>query len=288
MNKKSIAISYGAITIINAIASGIGAAHGIDLWTKAEVELIPGGEITAEIIGERDGDTTLIKTCVTKVFDKFNISDMGAKIITQSNIPIARGLKSSSAAANAVTLAVIKALELKLTDEEIINIGVDAAIESNVSITGAFDDASAAYLGGIVLTDNLNRKILFHDSVDTSLKVVLFIPQKKILTKSVDVNKIKLIKNLISPLVELVKNKQPYLAMTLNGFLYGGCLNTNFDILFAALEHNVLGVSISGTGPSIAAVVHEADVDKVLRAWRNFDGELKVVNTNNKKAHLIK
>ena len=33
------AISHGAATIINAIATGKGAAVGVDLWTKASVTL---------------------------------------------------------------------------------------------------------------------------------------------------------------------------------------------------------------------------------------------------------
>ncbi|MEJ2280506.1 MAG: hypothetical protein P8X97_01085 [Candidatus Bathyarchaeota archaeon] len=35
MNAKAEAISHGAATIINAIATGKGAAIGVDLWTKA-------------------------------------------------------------------------------------------------------------------------------------------------------------------------------------------------------------------------------------------------------------
>ena len=39
MTKKATAIAHGAATIVNAIALGKGAAFGVDLWTKAEVEL---------------------------------------------------------------------------------------------------------------------------------------------------------------------------------------------------------------------------------------------------------
>ncbi len=36
---RAEAISHGAATIINAIATGKGAAVGVDLWTKAAVAL---------------------------------------------------------------------------------------------------------------------------------------------------------------------------------------------------------------------------------------------------------
>ena len=78
----------------------------------------------------------------------------GAKIKTQSNIPIARGLKSSSVAANATALATTAALGKTLDDLEIIKLGVEAAFDAKVTVTGAFDDACASYFGGIVITDN--------------------------------------------------------------------------------------------------------------------------------------
>jgi len=44
---------HGAATIVNAIALGQGAAFGVDLWTKAEVQLtdnplVVKGEITSD------------------------------------------------------------------------------------------------------------------------------------------------------------------------------------------------------------------------------------------------
>ena len=35
MTGKAEAVSHGAATIVNAIATGMGAAVGVDLWTKA-------------------------------------------------------------------------------------------------------------------------------------------------------------------------------------------------------------------------------------------------------------
>ncbi|MHA1754860.1 MAG: shikimate kinase [Candidatus Odinarchaeia archaeon] len=287
MGNKSTAVSHGAITVINAIASGIGSAIGIDLYTKATVEITTEKNITAEIINAKQYDTTLIVNCVRKVFEKFKIFDKGAKVTTESNIPIARGLKSSSAAANAVVLATVKALNKNLSDIDIIKLGVDAAIKSGVTITGAFDDASACYLGGLVLTDNFNRKIILRKELIDKLKVVLFIPKKETYTKDVNIRKIRLIKDLINPLVDLVKQNKHFIAMTLNGFIYSQCLGLNMDLIFKALESGVLSVSISGTGPSTAAIVKEDAVDKLVQKWSEIGkGEIKVVNINNKKAYV--
>jgi len=63
-------------------------------------------------------------------------SKHGAKVATKSQIPIASGLKSSSAAANAAVLATVDALGEKLESLEAIKIGVQAALDAKVTITG--------------------------------------------------------------------------------------------------------------------------------------------------------
>ncbi len=146
-----MAIAHGAATIVNAIALGKGAAFGVDLWTKAEVKLTDEpGIVKAEITSDPKESTLLIEKTVLRVLQRFSLEkSFGAKVKTQSNIPIARGLKSSSAAANAVALATTAALGKTLDDLEIVKIGVEAAFDAKVTVTGAFDDACASYFGGI-------------------------------------------------------------------------------------------------------------------------------------------
>jgi len=181
---QATAVSHGAATIINAIATGKGAGFGIGLETKATVKLNDSGNITGKIKEAPDEDTKLIELCAKKVFEHFGVN-YGAEIETESNIPIARGLKSSSTAANAVVLAAAGAIaraghgkikevrvSKNVTEQQVfinnrlidiellINLGVDAAIEAKVTITGAFDDASASFLGGFGVMENEKRKIL--------------------------------------------------------------------------------------------------------------------------------
>ena len=75
-----------------------------------------------------------------------------------------------------VTLATVAALNKTLDDMTILNLGVDAAIEAKVTITGAFDDACASYFGGVVVTDNLKRKIVKRFKVDEALTVLFYVP----------------------------------------------------------------------------------------------------------------
>ena len=114
MKKRGEALAYGAVTIVNALATGKGAAFGIDLWTQATVELTDNGVIETSILNEEGESTLLIEKCVRAVLNHFGFATLGAKVRTQSNIPIAKGLKSSSVAGNAVVLATLAALDKRM------------------------------------------------------------------------------------------------------------------------------------------------------------------------------
>ena len=110
---KAKARAHGAVSILNAIPTGIGGAIGVDLWTEAEVEFFSGnGAIEIEI--PEGEDPALAEEAVKIVLEHIGKKDVSARVKTSSNIPIGRGLKSSSAAANAVVLAACKALGLNL------------------------------------------------------------------------------------------------------------------------------------------------------------------------------
>ena len=98
---KGYAWACGAATVLNAVATWKGAAFGIDLKTRAEVELNNSGDILGDVPGV---DTRLIEACVRRVLERFGY-DYGAVVRTDSEIPVAGGLKSSSTAANAAVLA---------------------------------------------------------------------------------------------------------------------------------------------------------------------------------------
>jgi shikimate kinase len=161
---KGYGKASGAGTIINAIATYKGSAFGIDLWTYAEVEL--GDDfrgIGSELEEEAECDTRLIERCVELVLRKFDLPLRGY-VKTKSEVPMGSGLKSSSAAANAAVVATLDALGEEAKAEigalDAIQIGVKAALDVGVSITGAFDDACASLLGGIVITDNKKMELI--------------------------------------------------------------------------------------------------------------------------------
>jgi shikimate kinase len=284
------ACAYGAATIANAIATGKGAAFGISLKTEAKVRLNDSGRFVGRIQGSPGEDTLLIALCAKKVLERFNLTALGADIETVSDIPIASGLKSSSTAANAVVLAAYSAARkenkgIRLTDKELLDIAVDAALEAKVSITGAYDDAAASYYGGYVITDNAKRKILKKGLMDKSLNVVIYVPNERSYTSKVDVEKIRLIKEPALLAWKEALEGSRYTALTANGLIYSATLGCDTRIPMAALSAGAIASGISGKGPSVVALARDGP-EKIVSAWKEFPGKIITCRINNNKATI--
>ena len=115
--KSANATVHGAISIVNAIASGKGSALGISLKVSAKVEFIDGSGITFQPSGELRDDK-LIRAVVTRAVPKQMLEQYHVRVNVNSEIPIGYGLKSSSAVSNAVSLACLKVVKENTDDLE--------------------------------------------------------------------------------------------------------------------------------------------------------------------------
>ena len=272
------ACASGAGTIINAIATWKGAAFGIDLKTFAKVKLSESeAGISGSIEEIPEGDARLIERCVELVLKKYGL-ELGGTVRTRSEIPLAGGLKSSSAAANASVLATLRAIDQTLPPLEVVKIGVRAAKEVGVTITGAFDDACASFLGGVVITDNLNMELIRREEIES--KVLIFAPERKAFSADTNVKRSRLIAPFVELAYSLALEGNYERAMTLNGFLYCGALGFGTEHMLRALECGVKGVSLSGTGPSYAALVQDNQVKELKSAWESCGMEGRVIETS--------
>ena len=289
MSGKATALVHGAATIVNAIALGNGAAFGVDLWTKAEVKLTDEpGVILAEIVCDPKESTLLIEKTVVRVLQHFSLEKIfGAKVKTQSNIPIARGLKSSSAAANATALAIVAALEQPLDDLEIVKIGVEAAFDAKVTVTGAFDDACASYFGGVVITDNSNQKIIKQMQLMEDFSVLFHVPPQKAYTADSNLNRLQTVKPLVEIAFKSALEGKVWEALTLNGLVYSSASNLNPAIAIDALAAGAVAAGLCGKGPAVTSVVSKDKVDSVKAALKNYEGEILQTKLNREKAKVI-
>lgn len=297
-------LSPGSATIINAISTGFGSAFGIGLAIEADAKFADCGINCSSDLGV---NPNLMNICVKKVLDHYNmasersledlLSDLdfgngqGIEIKTRSNLPLGSGLSSSSALSNAVVMAtaslIAEEFYLKpLSDLELINLGIDASLEAGVTITGAFDDASASFFGGITVTDNKKRKFI-HRGKMPNYDILVFMPDKESLSGSSDVDRMKL----IAPFVKMAFNKAvngDYLeALTLNGLLYANVLGFDNNIALDALQAGALAAGLSGTGSSFVAIVDNASIDGVKEAWASYDGRVIETKVDNEGTRFI-
>lgn len=288
MARVGRAVAFGAATIVNAIATGRGAAFGISLWTKARVELKEGlRTIEVKILPDAGENPRLAESVVKKVFERFKVDDMGARVETESNIPIARGLKSSSVAANAVALATLAALGEKLNDMDVVKLGVEAAIEAGVTITGAFDDACASYFGNVVVTNNLKMEVEKFFKPKEEYEVLIYVPEIKRYTSAVNVTKLREIAPLVDIAYEEALEGNYWRAMTLNGFFYSVALGFDPKVALEALARGAVAAGLSGKGPSFVAVAPKERLKEIVEVWKKRPGRLIFSKINREKARVV-
>lgn len=287
--KKTVR-SPGSATIINAIATGFGSAFGIGLDIKCEAKTIDSSIICSNDVG---ADTNLMELCVKKVFNHYDINDddFGIDLKTQSSLPMASGLSSSSASSNAivkvVSSIVSEEFDLKpLDDLEIVNLAIDASLEAGVTITGSFDDATASYFGGVVVTDNKNRKFILREKMQ-EYPILVYMPNYY--SKSGDSNpdRMKLLAPLVETAFEFAKNKDYFKALNLNGLIYSATLGFDSAIAVDALEAGAIASGLSGTGSSFVSVVGEESIDNVKEAWSKYEGRVIETKVDNEGCVLL-
>jgi shikimate kinase len=270
--------THSAISILNAIGTGFGGAIGINIHCKITAKVSPRQENERPVIvnsQERD-DHIIIHTSVNLVKHYLNIKlPKQNKLIIKidSEIPIAVGLKSSSAVSTGVVSAVSKLLSGRRMDaKDILRLSCKASKDSGVSITGAFDDAIASFLGGLVLTNNDRLLVLRHTRVpeDLGTIVVLRIPRKiRRYTSSLKREIYSRFKNNSMKAFELAKNGNISGAMILNSLIQCSALGYEFDHVFSAIEEGATCAGVTGKGPAIAAMCRTNKVAKQIeKRWR--------------------
>lgn len=285
--------SPGSATIINAISTGCGSAFGIQLYVEAEVQLKSGSEIKCTT--DQKVSTKLMEICAKNVLNKLKINT-GVEIHTRSSLPVASGLSSSSAVSNAVIMALTNVLgeEYQINPEKagldyagILNMAVDSSLEAGVTITGAFDDASASYYGGISVTNNLKREIIKREKWGEGQNILIYMPDKKSPTADADVARMKLLAPWVKLAFREVLKGDIHHALTLNGLLYCSALHFNPDIALDALEAGAIAAGLSGTGPSFVAVTNDKNLSKIEDVWNSYPGRVIPTKVDNQGIKVI-
>ena len=271
---------HGAISIVNAIATGKGSALGISLETTAEIHMRQGeGKI---FHNNRNGH--LFKYIIHNSIPKKILQCNDIFLTISSDIPIGFGLKSSSAVSSAVSLACYGLLEGSIDDFKVLDTAVNASRKAKVTITGAYDDSTACYFGGFVITDNYSNKLLRRENGPFNLLSIILLPNN---TARKNPLKLKILPEFFEQAIQSAENSDYWKAMTLNGLLVSSLMGYDYSPILFSIENGALSASISGNGPSIAVIVEKKNLIPIKSILEKY-GKILVCKINNTKASIEK
>ncbi|MGD0250668.1 MAG: shikimate kinase [Thermoplasmata archaeon] len=267
-----------AITIVNALPTGVGCAVGIGLYATAEVHVRPTRKLhrpTLEIPAETR--TPLVEEALRSGLARYFPSlPSDATLALHSEIPVARGLKSSSAVACAVLSAVAQAADAAASPIEIARLSADVAQETGVSATGALDDALAGLSPGFVLTDNHRRTLLREGPVDSGWEVALFVPPTSHRPSPEWSAAFRARFDEGAVAVAAAREGDWWAAMHRNTELVESVMGYPYAALRQKLrDEGALAVGVSGLGPTLAAVAPRDRIEGILDALP-VDGGLRL------------
>ncbi len=171
-----VARSSAALTIVNALPTGVGCAVGIDRFVTVEVsaEASPRDRVRCEPPASA---TPLVLACLAEAracTQTDGAWDVAVRV--RSDIPSGKGLKSSSAVATATLRAAGRAWGAELEQLEAARLAARVGRAVGVSATGALDDALAGLASGFVTTDNRTDTVLRRDAVDPEWTALVCVP----------------------------------------------------------------------------------------------------------------
>lgn len=247
----------------------------LNLFNVFEFEEIQeSGLVFKGIDKEFCNEENIIYKAMKHCFDKANYKFKGLKISElKQDVPVSRGLGSSSTCIVAGLIGANKILGEKFTKEELLDMAVE--------IEGHPDNVAPAILGGMVVAVLENKKTYYDEiKVHDGLKFVSIIPNfrlstekaRKVLPNQINlqdgvynVSRVALlVSSLISGKHEVIKEAckdvfhQNYRSKLIPGFE---------KVYNKSYELGALGCYLSGAGPTIMAIIDKND--------KRFSNELR-------------
>ncbi len=262
--------SYASGTVINALASGIGSAFALELETRVRLKIENDLKESVLLVNGVERDASLIK----------NLIEERVVVEVRTEIPEGCGLGSSSAFMNALIAAYFKSKNLDLDAREILVKNARISLRSGISYTGAFDDAAASLLGGLVVSDNRIMKLKLWRKIKGDAIVLL--PSWK--REEISLARIRESTTLIEQALRDVMEGDFCSAMLRNSIHYCNAIGYPLAPVEESLEIGVCG-GLSGNGPAYTAFGDS--VGELQNAWSEF-GEIIKTRIATKPAENVK
>ena len=253
--------TYAGVSVINALPSWYGSSMAVNL--TLEVNVTPSKECKSY--------SSLIDEIISYFREKYDIPCIDVEV--KSQIPQKSGLKSSSAVSTALIAEIIKTFNLPITMSEVPKLSAILSIKAGVSYTGALDDASSAFFGGVSYTYNKEFKILEMREPPSEISIII-VPRGGREVK-IDMREMRKFEPLFRELFALSR-RDIITAMKLNGLAIGSILGYDLTLANEALKRGALASGISGNGPSLFAVTKKGEEGTILDLFEK-SGEKSIV-----------
>jgi shikimate kinase len=251
--------AWGAISFLNAIPQGIGCAAAVSLPVVAELQYDPAPPNTRPTLEAADGPETssLLAWTLDKTYESVvNRPAYKFRVSIKTQIPPGRGLKSSSAVSVALARGLRRVLGQPPSANDVAVISAKASLAAGISITGAFDDALACAMGGVVVADVRAFWQMLSTELPTGLQALLWVPDTPRPDLASKGSELRVPDPNAKEAVRLALRGEFLKAMKFNSLVVERALGYDYaKIREAALSKGAQAAGVSGNGPAVAFVV---------------------------------
>jgi shikimate kinase len=254
--------AWAGISVVNALPTGLGATAAISLRVEVTISSTCRGT---------EAKSKLVETILHYFESRYGVQRPCIEI--ESQVPQGSGLKSSSA----VAVALIKALvrSFGAYEPDIPRLAAELSRIAGVSFTGALDDATAAYYGGVAVTDNTNMRVVRVFDFGSDLIAVVLIP-RTVKRPSISLEEMRRYSSMFYTAFERAIEGDVLKAMTLNGIAIAKILYPQLEeLVLKAIKLNALAAGVSGNGPSVFAVCREGDESPYEELFSSYGKVIK-------------
>jgi|TARA_B100000965_G_scaffold220808_1_gene184748 shikimate kinase len=277
--------AHGACSLLHAAGTGYGASMSLDLPLAIRLLDKP----SKRQLDDGDQILSFVVQSWQKAGHELPIPEEDINWAVQSMIPIAQGLKSSSALCVAAVRALCDATETDLELADIVSIAVDAQLESGITLTGSVDDTWACATPGWKLIDanqpDVRQGILLEGSGpkqdDWDVLIVSRGPREK---RPALEDFIPHQHHFIQALNALQEENE-LVALTMNG---RGVIGATGDVKGRIMTNDALvnsarAAGITGSGTAIVIVVPkllQGILDRLKQWYKSKYPEVELIETN--------
>lgn len=272
---RGVGQASAAATIVNALPTGVGCAIGLDLLATAEVDFVrPTGDGPRSLRIAPENRTPLVEAALRGATARYlPHRPPSGTLSIRSAIPVARGLKSSSAVASAVISAVARSAGADPPAEEVARLSAEVARASGVSATGAFDDAMAGLSFGFVLADNRTDQVLARAPAPVDWEAGILVPSPPHRPSPEWAAAFRERAEEGARVVEAARSGEWALAMRRNTELVESVLGYSYgDLRDRLRRHGAAAAGVSGLGPALVALAPRRRVPELLRVLARESG----------------